>query len=127
MSKRGRQLWLLVGIAILMILGAISVTRYQAMSLQSREEVLKTNLAAVRETIKQYVKDKQRAPMSLQELVTAGYFRELPFDPMTNSNSTWQPVIEDVVISPGQTSRDITDLRSGSAWTGSNGTAYNAW
>jgi hypothetical protein len=44
--------------------------------------------------IKQYIKDKKQAPHSLQDLVEAGYFRQVPIDPMTNSNSSWKPVIE---------------------------------
>jgi general secretion pathway protein G len=116
----------MVGIAIILVL-ALSISKYQAMVQESREKVLKTNLATMRDVIKQYSKDKQRAPKSLQDLVAAGYFRELPVDPFTNSNSSWKPVIEDVVISPGQTDRGITDLHSGSSSTSSNGTVYNAW
>lgn len=124
MSKQ--RVGLMVGIAIILVL-ALSISKYQAMVQESREKVLKTNLATMRDVIKQYSKDKQRAPKSLQDLVAAGYFRELPVDPFTNSNSSWKPVIEDVVISPGQTDRGITDLHSGSSSTSSNGTVYNAW
>ena len=117
MSKR--RVWLLAGIAIILILAAISISRYQAMILHTREVVLRDNLTAMRRAIKQYTNDKQRAPQSLQDLVEAGYFRELPVDPITNSNSTWKPVIEN--------DRGIIGLQSGSSSISSNGTIYNAW
>ena len=56
---------------------------------------MQQNLAALRSVIKQYTKDRQQPPQSLQDLVTAGYFRELPLDPLTNTNSSWQPVTGD--------------------------------
>ena len=127
MAKQRVGLWLTIGITIIVILGAISTSRYQSMVLHSREEVLKTNLAAMRSVIKQYIQEKQRAPQSLQDLVDAGYFRQLPIDPITNSNSSWKPVIENVDISPGETDRGITDLRSGSTTISSNGTIYSVW
>jgi general secretion pathway protein G len=74
--------------------------------------VLKLNLVAMRQVIKQYIKDKQQAPHSLQDLVDAGYFRQLPVDPITNSNSGWKPVIETVIVSPGQTDRGNTDVQA---------------
>ena len=127
MSKRRMWLWLVLGTTIIVILAAISISRYQAMIVRSREAVLNNNLTEMRSAIKRYIKDKQRAPQSLQDLVEAGYFRQLPIDPITNSNSSWKPVIEDVLISPGETDRGITDLHSGSGSISSNGTIYNVW
>ena len=125
MSKRGR-VWLTVGIATLLLLIAVSVPMYRSVMQQSREKVLKVNLVAMRDVITQYTKDKQRLPQSLQELVDAGYFRQLPVDPMTNSYATWQPVIATVVIS-GKTDRGITDVRSGSSSVSSTGAEYSTW
>jgi general secretion pathway protein G len=81
----------------------------------------------MRNAIDQYVQDKGKAPQDLNDLVTAGYLRLLPKDPFTDSNSTWQPVQEDVLTSVDQTEPGISDVHSGSSATGSDGTAYNTW
>jgi general secretion pathway protein G len=126
MISRGRK-WLIAGITIIAILVAIGIPMYQKMIRQSREATLTVNLGSMREVIKQYTQDKKRAPKSLQDLVDAGYFRELPIDPVTNSRSTWKPVIETVAISPGKTEQGITDVRSGSSSVSSKGTGYETW
>jgi general secretion pathway protein G len=105
----------------------ISIRPYQSAVREARETVLKDNLSTMRRVITQYIKDKQQAPHSLQDLVDAGYFRQLPIDPVTRSNAGWQPVTGIVVISPGQTDRGITDVHSGSSSISSNGTAYDTW
>jgi general secretion pathway protein G len=116
MSTRRRLL--VAGLTIIVILAVIAISGYQSVVLKSKEEVLRNNLTEMRRAIKQYINDKQRAPQSLQDLVDAGYFRELPIDPITNSNSSWKPVKSD---------RGITDLQSGSSAVSSNGTAYSVW
>src|SRR5438105_15947561 len=109
------RLWLMIGVTIFVVLLAISIPKHKSIVLTAKETVLKDNLFEMRRVIKQYIKDKQQAPPhSLQDLVDPGYFRQLPIDPITNSNSSWKPVIETVVASPGQTDRGITDLHSGS-------------
>ena len=115
-----------MGIVIAVLL-AISIPTYRFLILKSRESTLELNLYSMRSVIKQYTQDKRHAPHSLQDLVDAGYFRELPIDPVTNSRSSWKPVIETVVVSPGQTDRGIADLRSGASSISSKGTAYSTW
>ena len=51
-----------------------------------------------------------------------GYFRELPEDPITNSNETWETVTDTSVASPDQTDSGITDVHSGSTAISSEGT-----
>ena len=126
MFKRIR-LWLMIGITIITILVAILIPKYQSVVRETKERVLKDNLFEIRRVIDLYTKDKQQPPHSLQDLVEAGYFRQLPIDPMTNSNSSWKPVIEAIVVSPSQNFRGITDLHSGSSSISSNGTAYSTW
>jgi len=118
----------LVAVAtIILVLAAIVMFRYQTNIRGSREEVLRGNLVALRNAIDQYTTDKQDAPQSLQQLVDSGYFRQMPIDPMTNSNSSWKPVIGNVVLTSGKTVRGITDLQSGSGSIASDGTIYSAW
>src|SRR2546427_11094804 len=119
---------LMIVIAILGILASIAIPMYRAVVLNARETVLKDNLRELRRVIDQYTADKKKAPTSLQDLVDAGYFRELPVDPMTNSNSTWQPVNDTSIASPEQTESGIVDVHSGStAISPTDGKPYNTW
>jgi general secretion pathway protein G len=128
MLKRRKRLCVAAGIAIMLMLTLyVGRIQYRATIQHARESVLRSNLLAIRLVIDQYIDDKHQAPQSLQQLVDAGYFRELPVDPMTNSNSNWTPVVENIEISPGQTARGITDLHSSSSSISSDGTSYSAW
>ena len=95
--------WLMIGTIIFAVLLTIFIPKYKSVVLKSKETILKDNLLAMRRTIEQYTKDKEQPPHSLQDLVVAGYLRELPVDPITNSNSMWKPVIDTVVVSPERT------------------------
>jgi len=117
----------MIVITIIAILGAISIPMYRAVRLTATETVLKDNLREMRRVIDQYTADKKKAPQSLQDLVDGGYFRQLPTDPVTNSNSTWEAVTDTAVSSPDQTESGIIDVHSGSAAISSEGTPYNTW
>jgi len=88
---------------------------------------LRDNLRELRKVIDQYTADKKKAPQSLQDLVDAGYFRQLPQDPVTNSNQTWETVTDTSIADPDQTDSGVTDVHSGSSAISSDGTAYNTW
>src|SRR5215467_188091 len=118
---------LMIVITIIAILAAIAVPMYRATVLNARETILRDNLHTLRRVIDQYTADKKKAPQSLQDLVDAGYFKELPVDPITNSNSTWQPVNDTAVTSPDQTDAGIMDVHSGATGVSADGTAYNTW
>ena len=118
---------LMIVIMIIAILAAIAVPIYQASVRNARETVLRDNLITLRRVIDQYTADKKKAPQSLQDLVDAGYFRELPVDPITKSNSTWQTVTDTTVSSPDQTESGVSDVHSGATEVASDGTAYNTW
>jgi general secretion pathway protein G len=127
LAIRRKHVWLMIGTGVVVILAAISIPKYNTVMLASKETVLKSNLLEMRLAIDQYTKDKRQPPRSLEDLVNAGYFRELPTDPITRSNSTWLPVIQSVAVSPGQSVQGVADLRSGSTSTSSDGTVYAAW
>src|SRR5215472_13136631 len=94
-GKRGFTiLELMIVLTIIAILATIAIPMYQAVVLRSKETVLKNNLHELGTTIDQYTADKKKAPQSLQDLVDAGYYRQIPVDPITNSKDTWETVTD---------------------------------
>lgn len=129
-SRRSRGFTLvelMIVLAIIGILLAISVPVYVSTIRHARETVLRDDLFQLRSLIDQYTMDKQQAPQSLDDLVTAGYLRALPKDPFTSSNTTWQPVQDNSLMSLDQTDPGIVDVHSGSDATSSDGTPYSSW
>ncbi len=125
---------LLIVMSIMAILISVALPAYNQSILRAKESVLKQNLFTLRSLISQYTLDKQKAPQSLQDLVTAGYLKQIPNDPMTGRNDTWAEDQEaDVIMSLDQqttTTEDqpgIYDVHSGSSAVGSDGTAYATW
>lgn len=118
---------LMLVILIISILMAIAAPIYTKSVIHAKESVLKQDLFTLREQIDNYTLDKEKAPQSLEDLVTAGYLKQLPKDPFTNSNETWVPVTEDIAMSIDQTDTGITDVHSGSNLTASDGSAYSSW
>ncbi|HSA93131.1 MAG TPA: prepilin-type N-terminal cleavage/methylation domain-containing protein [Terriglobales bacterium] len=118
---------LMVVISIILVLISVAVPIYQQTVVRARESVLKQDLQTMRELIQQYTLDKQRAPQSLQDLVAAGYLRELPMDPITRSRDTWVEVQEDTLMSVDQSEPGIVDVHSGSELVSSEGTPYSEW
>jgi general secretion pathway protein G len=129
-TKTGRGftlLELMIVVMVIAILASIAIPMYRAVVANAKETVLLDNLRELRRVIDQYTADKKKAPASLQDLVDAGYFRQLPVDPITNSNSTWQPVNDTSIAAADQTDSGIVDVRSGSTAISSKGTAYSTW
>jgi general secretion pathway protein G len=117
---------LLVVVGIILILLGMAAGRYERSLLLSREAVLKQDLQIMRNAIQQYTLDKQAAPQSLQELVSAGYLREIPTDPITRLRN-WRAEYEDVLLSVDQTSTGISDVHSSSDAIALDGTPYSSW
>ena len=118
---------LMIVMSIMLILISIAIPMYQQSIVRAREAVLHQDLFTLRSVIDQFTLDKQRAPQSLDELVSEHYLKQLPKDPFTSSSDTWQVVQEDIVISVDQTQPGISDVHSGSNLTGTDGTAYSTW
>jgi general secretion pathway protein G len=117
---------LMIVMAITSILLAIAVPMYQKSVVRAKESVLRQNLFTLRTVIDEFTYDKTKAPQSLQDLVSEGYLRQIPFDPMTGQPD-WQVVMEDAVSSVNQTEPGIFDVRSKSDKKSLEGTPYNEW
>jgi general secretion pathway protein G len=118
---------MMIVMAIVVILVGIAVPFYQKSIQRGKESVLKNNLFTIRTVLDEYTYDKQKAPQSLQDLVSEGYLRDVPMDPITGSNSTWKIVMEDATRSVNQTEPGIFDVKSGSDKMSSEGNAYSDW
>jgi len=118
---------LMVVITIIVILVSMAVPIYQKAIVRSKETVLKNNLFTLRTVIDNYTYDKEKAPQSLQDMVTGGYLRAVPIDPITGSNQTWRLKMEDASQAMNQAEPGIFDVHSGSDKTGLDGTPYSDW
>src|SRR5215470_10447920 len=86
---------LLVVMTIIGILAAIAVPALRDSPQRAREAALREDLFTMRSVIDQYHGDKGAYPPDLQTLVTAGYLRKIPVDPMTKSAETWVIALEE--------------------------------
>ena len=71
--------------------------------------------------------DKQQSPQSLDDLVTAGYLKKMPIDPMTHSSDTWVADQSDTYTSIDESQTGIDNVHSGSDQVGSDGKPYSQW
>ncbi len=118
---------LMIVMSIILILVSIAAPIYSKSLVRAKEAVLHQDLYAMRSVIDQYTMDKGKAPQSLDDLVSAGYLKEIPVDPFTNARDTWQAVPEDVLLSVNQDEPGISDVHSGASGVGTDGSAYSSW
>lgn len=117
---------MMVVVTIIVILISMAIPIYNRAIIRSKESVLHNNLYTLRTVIDNYSYDKAKAPQSLQDLVSEGYLRAVPIDPMTNSTD-WRIVMEDASQSVSQSEPGIWDVHSGSDKTGLDGRPYADW
>jgi len=117
----------LIVVTLVVILASMGMVQYQNSVQRSREAVLKEDLFRMRDAIDQYYADKSSYPAGLQDLVSAGYSREIPEDPMTHSRDTWQTTQAEPDASTGSSQPGIYDVKSGSDLTALDGTKYAEW
>jgi general secretion pathway protein G len=127
MRRRGFTIIeLMIVMAVISILVAVAVPIYQKSVIRAKESVLRQNLFSLRTVIDEYTYDKAKAPQSLQDLVSEGYLRQIPVDPMTGE-ADWTTIQEDAVTSVNQTEPGIFDVRSKSEKQSLEGARYNEW
>ena len=119
---------LIIVISIMAILVAIAVPNFTSSIKRSREAVLRQNLFTLRSVISQYTLDKQKAPQSLEDLIQAGYLKQIPVDPITDQANWTVDQEEDTIMSPDEQDQGgIDDVHSSASQVGTNGTAYSSW
>lgn len=116
---------LMIVISVIIILVSVTLPQYQKTIMHARETVLKDDLFKMRSLIDQYAADKGKLPQSLDDLVSAGYLREIPKDPITD-NKDWVVATGDDPYST-EGGSGVTDVHSASGDTSSGGTPYSEW
>lgn len=114
---------LMIVISIIIILVMVVLPQYNKVVLHASETQLRTNLFEMRKLLDQYAADKGKMAQTLDELVSAGYLRDIPDDPMTDEPNWVLVMGEDPNASDG--GQGISDVCSASPDTSSEGTPYS--
>ncbi|MDD2735007.1 MAG: type II secretion system protein [Desulfuromonadaceae bacterium] len=132
---------LLIVISIIGILAAVAVPNYQWGIIKAREAVLRETLYNFRNIIDQFYADQGKYPDSIEELKQKEYMRDIPKDPFTGNNTTWEtvePPLSSVSSDSGGTSSGastggadigkVYDVKSGSDKVSpTTSTPYKEW
>ena len=117
---------LLIVMTIMAIMASVAIPTFMQHIRSARETRLQQDLMVMRDSIDKYTVDKEKAPQSLQELVTGGYLRALPEDPITRSTDSWRIEMESESLSkdapPG-----IRNVHSGADGNDQNGKAFSEY
>jgi len=128
LPKHGRSgftlIELMIVMAIIAVLMSVAIPIYTHSITRAKESVLANNLFTLRTVIDEYTYDKQKAPQSLDDLVSDGYLRQVPVDPMTGQRD-WKIIQEDGTNTVNQTQPGILSVCSTSDKTSSQGTPYS--
>ena len=118
---------LLIVMTIIGILASIAVPSYQRSVIKAREAVLMEDLYQMRRAIDAYFADHGKYPESLELLVESKYLRDIPRDPFTNAQDSWEVVVPTPTVEGEVAEGGVADVRSGSELIGLNGTPYREW
>ena len=118
---------LMVVMTIIVTLATIGMVQYRQSVQFAKESVLRDDLFKLRDAIDQYYADKNQYPPTLDDLVTAGYIRALPKDPITNSTTSWQSVPAEPDPNNPSVAPGVYDVKSGAEQSAIDGTRYSDW
>jgi general secretion pathway protein G len=116
---------LLIVISLISILAAMGIVQYRNSVLSARETVLHTDLFRMRDAIDQYYADKGKYPSTLDALVSEGYMRKVPEDPITKSSDTWVTVPAEPDPNNPSGEPGVYDVKSGAQGTALDGSSYS--
>lgn len=128
MKARGFTLIeVLIVITLIVVLAAVGMPTYQNSVRRAQEATLKENLFRMNDAIDQYYADKNKYPASLEDLVSEGYLRKIPEDPITDSADTWVTVPAEPDPNNPAGEPGIYQVKSGSDRTSLDGSPYSEW
>jgi general secretion pathway protein G len=135
-TRRGRAagftlIELIIVVAIIGILATIAVPAMRTAPQRAREAALKEDLFTMRSCIDQFHGDRARYPATLDELVSMGYLRIIPYDPVTGSRDSWVVAYEEASDQQDEKQKQagpgIIDVHSGSPNAALDGSKYSEW
>ena len=127
-SPKGFTLFeLLAVMAVLAILASIAVPSYKRSQIKARESVLAEDLYQMRRSIDAFFADNARYPDDLDELKRMKYLRDIPRDPFTRSNASWNCLPPEPTENGQLAEGGCFDIRSGSDLVGMNDIPYQEW
>lgn len=118
---------LLVVISMIGILAAMGMVLHRNSIQRTKETTLRHDLFHMRDAIDQYYADKGKYPASLDALVTDGYIRKIPEDPITQSATTWETVPAEPDPANPSAEPGIYNVKSGAQGTALDGSSYSEW
>ena len=118
---------LLVVITLIVVLSAIGLATYSTSIRRAKEATLKEDLFRMNDAIDQYYADKGTWPPDIASLASAGYIRQVPKDPFTDSAETWVTEMSDIDTSNPSATPGIKTIKSGAPGTALDGSNYSDW
>ena len=118
---------LLIVMSVIVILASMGMVQYRNSVRRAEEAALKENLFRMRDAMDQFYADKNKWPTDLSELVSEGYIREIPTDPITDSKDTWRTETAEPDGNNPASSGGIDNVFSGSEETALDGSKYSEW
>ncbi len=118
---------LLIVMTIIGILASIAAPNYQRSVIKAREAVLMEDLYQLRRAIDAYFVDHAKYPESLDSLIESKYLRDIPRDPFTGAQDTWELVAPTPTAEGELAEGGVEDVHSGSDLMGLNGIPYREW
>ncbi len=114
---------MVIVLAIIGILASIVAPLVITSLTRAREATLQQDLRTMRKLIDDYYGDKGFFPPSLQVLVSQGYLRAIPRDPVNGNRPDWKAI----VTKEGAKEGGVSDVHSLSKDRGTNGIPYADW
>jgi general secretion pathway protein G len=118
---------LMVVMTVIVVLATMGMVGYRNSVRRAEEAVLKENLFRMRDAMDQFYADKNKWPSDLSELVSEGYIREIPEDPITDSADTWRTEQAEPDSNNPGSGGGIDNVFSGSTETALDGSQYSEW
>ena len=118
---------LLIVLSLIVILATMGMTQYRNSVIYTKEAVLKEDLFRMRDAIDQYYADKNQYPPTLDALVSEGYMRAIPEDPLTKSTTTWTTDPAEPDPNNPTAEAGIANVHSGSDQASPDGRKYDEW